>query len=68
VSNPIVQLPMGDLWRAPTYDADGNIEPRKDNVDSRNMVARRVNSPDAQAILMADYERLKAEAEAIKAK
>jgi hypothetical protein len=64
MSNPIVQLPMGDLWRAPEFDKEGNIVPRQDNVDSRNMGVRRINSPDAQAILMADYERLKAEAEA----
>ena len=52
----LIQLPMGDLWRAPVRDEQGNIVARKDNVDASNLPQRGKMSPDVAAILMAELE------------
>ena len=60
----LIQLPMGDLWRAPVRDENGQIVPRKDNVDVSHLPAAGKMTPDVAAILMAERERLAAEAAA----
>lgn len=56
MSNPLIQLPMGDLWRAPVRDEQGNIVARQDNVDIKNLPAVSKMTPDVAAILMADLQ------------
>lgn len=57
MSNPLIQLPMGDLWRAPERDENGDIVPRKDNVDASNLPRPGKMTPDVAAILMADLQK-----------
>lgn len=56
----MIQLPGGDLWSPPTFDGEGNIVPRVDNVSTADLPVRAKMSPDAMAILMAELERNKA--------
>lgn len=59
----MVQLPLsGDLWMPPTFDEQGNITPREDTVNVKDLPP--VNSkmsPDVAALLMAENARLAAE-------
>lgn len=52
----LIQLPMGDLWRAPIRDEQGQIVPRKDNVDVRHLPQAGKMTPDVAAILMAELQ------------
>lgn len=63
MSNDLVQLPMGDLWRPPVRDAEGNIIPRKDNVDASHLPRAGKMTPDVAAILMAELQAKAAPAE-----
>jgi hypothetical protein len=59
----MIQLPLsGDLWLAPEFDADGNIVPRADTLDMKNMPLPGKMSPDVAAILMHDLAQKSAPA------
>lgn len=67
MTNPIVQLPMGDLFRPYEYDEDGNIKQRANTIDAAAAVAHAAmasRGPDVAAILMAENLRLQDEAAA----
>ena len=58
MSGNLIQLPMGDLWRAPEVDPEtGEHKQRADTISSAGLENRaRASSKDVEAILMAELE------------
>jgi hypothetical protein len=58
MSGNLIQLPMGDLWRAPEVDPEtGEHKQRADTINSAGLENRaRASSKDVEAILMAELE------------
>lgn len=68
MSNPLVQLPHGDLWIAPQRDENNElVAPRADNIPPVLPKVQPNMTGDQMAILMADRDRLAAELAAARA-
>lgn len=50
------QLPMGDLWRPPVLDEQGNTVERADSVKAPLPGERPKHTPEVAAILMRELE------------
>lgn len=54
---PMFQLPMGDLWRPPVQDENGENVQRPDTVSTQHLAQRPKAGADVAAILMAELEK-----------
>lgn len=61
----LIPLPKGDLWSPPTFDTEGNIVPRADNIDPMQALPSAHLTGDARKIAMDELMKSREVAEII---